>query len=1277
MIELLIAWGGSEAVKFIAQEVIGELAKGTAEDYVKDFFKECISDAIGGIKNGKPLQKATAQAIKYFLDLGKQELENAELSESELKEYSKFFKQFIKNRSVLEVLVSAFDNNLKLLDTNKLATTWNKINPPLPDDFDWEFLAKQYQRNVKNIIRQSDELRAILDSENLEKLPNKNPEIQPDFDFKRYQEGIIEQYGNLKLESLDTSGYAYNQLKLWRMFIPQNVRESQEFMPQVHEIPKEYRQRLKETGQFGEDFSQEQLDSLRQRYLDRPIRSVLELVEDRNNQYLVILGDPGSGKSTLLQYIALKWAELPLKDLPLQPIPLLIELRTYVRNHDGNKCNNFLDFLEKGSGVTCHLPQKELHEKLQNGNAIVMFDGLDEVFEPVKRDDVITAIHGFTNVYKKVRVIVTSRVIGYKPQKLRDAQFDHFMLQDLQEEQVENFIQRWHNFTYQDETERERKRKRLKQAIKDSSAINELSGNPLLLTMMAILNRNQELPRDRAGLYNQASRVLLHQWDMERALIDAKIDPITIDYKDKQAILREVAFFMQGNTAGLAGNLILGEDLEKIIQEYLKSVDINDARTVARALMEQLRSRNFILCFVGAEYYAFVHRTFLEYFCAREFVWQFEKEQKIDKDELIKEVVGNHWQDETWHEVLRLIAGMIDARFVGEVISYLMEQDGEAEEFKNLFLAGKCLFEVRSRQGIGDVGNRLLKRLKDLAEYDRGYYYKSYNISYEEIYQKNAALVRKIRAQAVAVVAATWRDDPFTYTWLKQLLVSSGNWVIRREAVRQIATLDKEKPEILELLKQRVVSDSGWDVRREAVLQIASLGKGKPETLELLKQWVESGNSSSVRVEALRQIATAWKHKPETLELLKQWVESGNSSSVRVEALRQIATAWKHKPETLELLKQWVESGNSSSVRVEALRQIATGWKHEPETLELLKQWVESDKNWDVRVEAVLQIATGWKHEPEILDSLKQWVESSNSSSVGLEVVLQIATDWKDEPGIFELLKQKVESDDDSDVRVEAVRQVATDWKDEPGILELLKQWAESDDSSRVQREAVRQIATGWKHEPGIFELLKQWVESDENCDVRAEAVRQIATDWKHEPGILELVKQRVVSDDYWAVRREALRQITNWKDEPGILELLKQRVVSDESWNVRVAAVQQIATGWKHEPGIFELLKQRVVSDESWYVRLEAVQQIATGWKHEPGIFELFYYTAVNDPFQRGSKYQENPRQIALEAMIEDYPDHPQTLPLLQDRVENDPDEQLQEWAKKKLQRLENRNLH
>ncbi|MCL2935000.1 MAG: NACHT domain-containing protein, partial [Trichodesmium sp. MAG_R03] len=554
MTDWLLIWEVTQGVGFVFKPILEDLAKDAAKDCIKDFFKTSLGNVIKDLINKEPLQKAIGKAITEFLELVQQELEYADVDENQLKRYISPFERFLKNESVRQTLGSAFDS--KTIDTKILADVAKEIIPTLPPNFGWPRVAKIYERKVKAIRINSEELRKILDSENLDKLVNQNDEIRPELNLEKYQEGILKQYGNLKLESLDTSGYGYNELKLWRMFIPQNVRESQEFRPQLYEVPKEYLQQLKETGQLEVEFSLEQFETVQLRYLEQPVRSVLELINNSDFKYLVILGDPGSGKSTLLQYIALEWAELPLRDLPLKPIPLLIELRTYVRNHETNKCKNFLDFLEKGSGLTYHFPQQELHEKLQNGDAIVMFDGLDEVFEPAKRKEIISDIHRFTNDYKDVQVVVTSRVIGYQPQQLRDAEFYHFMLQDLESEQVEDFIERWHNLTYQNDGERERKSERLKRAINDSSAIKQLSGNPLLLTMMAILNRHQELPRDRAELYNQASRILLQQWDMERSLVDANLDWKTIDYKDKQEILRRVAGFMQQNKAGLAGNLI-------------------------------------------------------------------------------------------------------------------------------------------------------------------------------------------------------------------------------------------------------------------------------------------------------------------------------------------------------------------------------------------------------------------------------------------------------------------------------------------------------------------------------------------------------------------------------------------------------------------------------------------------------------------------------------------------------------------------------------------------
>jgi predicted NACHT family NTPase len=94
------------------------------------------------------------------------------------------------------------------------------------------------------------------------------------------------------------------------------------------------------------------------------------------------------------------------------------------------------------------------------------------------------------------------------------------MLQDLDDDQIGAFLDRWHEVTFDQaqKTDAESKRERLDKAIKTSKSIRQLAGNPLLLTMMAVLNRHRELPRHRVTLYHQCSELLLHQWDTERAL---------------------------------------------------------------------------------------------------------------------------------------------------------------------------------------------------------------------------------------------------------------------------------------------------------------------------------------------------------------------------------------------------------------------------------------------------------------------------------------------------------------------------------------------------------------------------------------------------------------------------------------------------------------------------------------------------------------------------------------------------------------------------------------
>ncbi len=284
--ELLVPWGVVNISGFIFKPILEEIAKLTTaalEDYVKNFFGVSIKNWVD-IAKEISLKIAFGKAIKEFLGLVQQELEDADVDVDEIKQYKTSLKEFILDRSVLEELGKPLqkalgnttsETNSQTIDTTILIQNWNNLNlKVLPPNFNWQQLAKRYVKKLNSILRDSDELQKVLDSASLagirETLAQVAP-ISPDFDFTRYKNGLMTAYGNLKLDSLDTSGSHYT-LQLWIIFVAQKVLE---------------------------ESSQQQTEG-----------SVFDLLNnDRQNyKYTVILGNPGSGKSTLAQYKAIEWA---------------------------------------------------------------------------------------------------------------------------------------------------------------------------------------------------------------------------------------------------------------------------------------------------------------------------------------------------------------------------------------------------------------------------------------------------------------------------------------------------------------------------------------------------------------------------------------------------------------------------------------------------------------------------------------------------------------------------------------------------------------------------------------------------------------------------------------------------------------------------------------------------------------------------------------------------------------------------------------------------------
>ncbi|MDX2230464.1 MAG: NACHT domain-containing protein [Leptolyngbyaceae cyanobacterium bins.349] len=924
MLEWFATIATAELGKVIFEQVL-KLGQAAAEDYVKDFFKGCLKD---GVVAAKPeaAKKAIAEALQAFLLLVEDELLDQGISELAIRDrYEQPLLQFVQDDTVKPILGKAFEQDCRAIDIETLSATWQKSLfrqqpfPPMPADFDWQRIGSEYVKKVRRIVRESPELRSLLDTELLENIARNTAQLSPGFDIETYRHTLQTNYGYLRLFTLDSTDRA-DAIKLWAMFIEQTVREA--LPPLRYDLPRDVQKSdFLEKSDFWTQPARKVFEVIGQG------RSSLALLNKEGTesesppfqegfrgiesyaQRAVILGDPGSGKSSLLQYLALEWVEVKTEKLPL-----LIELREFAINPSAN----FLEFLHRGRGVDWQFDQQQLHQHLLENPTRVMFDGLDEVFDRATQATVIDDIIRFSQQYPKAQILVTSRSIGYNPDRLQHSGFRHFTIQSLNTDEMHEFIDRWYDLSMGSDPDKVRLKQRLKDAIANSKAIANLADNPLLLTMMAILNRRQELPRDRADLYDQASRVLLYHWDVDHKQLQIPMD--AIGRREKKEMLRAIAYEMQAGEEGLKGNLISSDRLTRILTDYLRDQGFSEPREKANRLIQQLRERNFILCYRGADTYGFMHRTFLEYFCAVEIVHRFEKQRTLTFEQLRDEVFGNHWQDETWHEVLRLICGAIDPRFAGELIEFLIKQEPEyidedfgcpegdeeyegyqaSHSLKKLLIATDCFGEIGKSEITELIGSRLLSMLKE--------FYKDHSSSLlaaKFSTKNNHNLLENLHDILYAIcnrISKYFQDRSDTLLWLKEQweMIDNSEWWEIIPLVSAVSRHFSDDPQTLPWLLNDVFGKD--EVISSFVLEmIGRYLKNQPQALSSLQSLVRNGVSDAVFT-----IAEYYAGDPKSLEQLMNYAQQDEDSDVQISALVAIVRYYGKNSTALTWVQQFI-----------------------------------------------------------------------------------------------------------------------------------------------------------------------------------------------------------------------------------------------------------------------------------------------------------------------------------------------------------------------------------
>jgi HEAT repeat protein len=533
---------------------------------------------------------------------------------------------------------------------------------------------------------------------------------------ENYLKQLAVLYDDIKFSGISVASQeSLKSEKLCRIFVVPDVVEEHDFLSSYQD---EFQFTLRIVDEHTDNiFLREALNvSTNRRFLATQI-----FVQARSRK-IILLGAPGSGKTLLMSFFAvmLTQEEPDYHLLGLDPsknwLPILIRIRDWVREPNYSLLE-YIKYFSKNVLSINSLAPDFFEYWLEQGQALILLDGLDEVPDLARRYDIAEKISIFLNRFDQNPAIITSRPTGYRPSFFTVDEFRHLSLQPFDPPKIEVFIEKWYDSRFSDPTESSRWRGNLKYAISQNDRIKLLAKNPLLLTIITLVHRYEAyLPRHRHSLYNRAVETLLTNWDTGKEL--NYVWPLEYLKRDSIRRLMELLAYWvhtQGDASSYeGGTLISREDLLEQLSKFILEEDISlkrhEARNEAIRFLEHIRDRSGLLNEQSPGYYAFVHKTFQEYLTTQEI-----RDRQEEDFDTVTEHISKYLHDAHWREVLLMLAAQQKRSNFEKVLKQILTYIDPYENILNrtLLFSVSCLAEDVTIHNTDLVSN-ILSSLVDL-----------------------------------------------------------------------------------------------------------------------------------------------------------------------------------------------------------------------------------------------------------------------------------------------------------------------------------------------------------------------------------------------------------------------------------------------------------------------------------------------------------------------------------------------------------------------------------
>ncbi|CAF1097185.1 unnamed protein product [Rotaria sordida] len=443
----------------------------------------------------------------------------------------------------------------------------------------------------------------------------------------------------------------------------------------------------------------------------------------RTKRWIIILGDPGSGKTSFVRWLVHNLAQILLlngqnsTDYGPLRIPILIcigefaeilkeqpslTLFDYIGKHKWMNKLIVDDSLISSNDISC-----ALQDYIQQGQALIILDGLNEIHTSDQCSKIINLIENFVDTYIQTptnvsafdnvclskllddpsrlggnQLIVTSRIGSYHAAPLA-GQFAHYTIRPMDKKHIKDFINYWFfrvhqwiidNLGLSVVNQAENHSQALQKELETTKNINllEMASNSCLLSSICIIYFSQVdgslLPIQRVLQYESIVKSILN-------VCHSKIS--TIDQSQMIQILTDIAYCIYKNPTS---NFINNEQIKEICIQKIKTStsktsvttdDINGFERQVSEMAQIIHDDIGILVWRDESFYGFLHQAFQEYFTCLKLIetdTSIKKKRFIidgfDRDnqiQLIAQLLSRHATDLRFHVTISLALGKISA----------------------------------------------------------------------------------------------------------------------------------------------------------------------------------------------------------------------------------------------------------------------------------------------------------------------------------------------------------------------------------------------------------------------------------------------------------------------------------------------------------------------------------------------------------------------------------------------------------------------------------------